>query len=98
MDYGPGGCSRRSPGSKGPGTPVTEAGRDASAAGAPVILERSGQEVGLLAYCDASCGAATYARPGSPGVAALDLNDCCTAIRALQSEVDWVTLQVHWGQ
>ena len=40
----------------------------------------------------------TCAHSGSPGVAALDIDDCCAAIRPLRSDVDWVILQVHWGQ
>ena len=63
-----------------------------------VVLERNGQTIGLLADCDASRGAATSAGPASPGVARLDIDGCCAAIRALRSEVDWVIVQIHWGQ
>jgi poly-gamma-glutamate capsule biosynthesis protein CapA/YwtB (metallophosphatase superfamily) len=98
MDYGPEGMFETIEGLEGAGIAHHGAGHDASAAQAPAILERNGQTIGLLAYCDVSRGSPTYAGPARPGVAALDIDDCCEAIRALRSKVDWVIVQTHWGQ
>ena len=98
MDYGQEGMFETIDRLEGVGIVHHGVGHDASSACTPVILEREGQRIGLLAYCDASCGAATPARPGSPGVAGLDIDGCCAAIRSLRSEVGWVIVQIHWGQ
>ena len=81
MDYGQEGMFETIDRLEGVGIVHRGVGRNASSACTPVILEREGQRIGLLAYCDASCGAATPARPGSPGVAGLDIDGCCAAIR-----------------
>jgi poly-gamma-glutamate capsule biosynthesis protein CapA/YwtB (metallophosphatase superfamily) len=98
MDYGEEGMSETIERLEGVGIAHHGAGRDVNSAQAPAIVERNGQRIGLLAYCDPSCGVTAFAHAGSPGVAALDIDDCCIAIRALRSNVDWVIVQIHWGQ
>ena len=109
MDYGQEGMFETIDRLEGVGIVHHGAGRDAYSAHAPAIVERKGQRIGLLAFCDPSgvdtmpydnvwLRRNTCAHSGSPGVAALDIDDCCAAIRALRSDVDWVIVQIHWGQ
>ncbi len=98
MDYGPAGMAETINSLEGAGIAHHGAGPDADSAHAPVVLERNGLAIGLLAYCDPSSGASMPSGPQRPGVARLDVDACCAAIRALRSAVNHVVVQVHWGQ
>lgn len=79
------------------GIATTGAGADPGEAGAPVIIERNGLRIGLLAACDPSTKPAPPAAPGRPGVLPLDPDLLLPAIDALRPRVDHVLLAVHWG-
>jgi len=78
-------------------------GRDIGEAAAPAIVERCGVRFGMAAFCDHQQDFS--ARPNSPGIAYLDLDDEFAAVAALRSAleplqrvaVDWPILSLHWG-
>jgi poly-gamma-glutamate capsule biosynthesis protein CapA/YwtB (metallophosphatase superfamily) len=80
------------------GLPAVGAGPDEASAAAPVILERGGQTIGLLAYCDVPQDSPLYAGPSTPGVARLEPSQAEEAIRDLRRQADWVIVQLHWGE
>ncbi len=71
----------------GAGTTLEEARR-------PVMLERRGQRLGVLAYCTPGSGAASSRRPG---VCAFDRERVREDLRALRPRVDWLVVHAHWG-
>lgn len=71
-------------------------GRDAAQAAAPLVIERRGVRVGLLAYADRECGA-ILADAGRPGANALDEQRAVTEIEAIRAEVDLLVVSLHWG-
>lgn len=76
------------------------AGRDGDAAWAPVVLERSGARLGVLAACDHQGDFA--AGPARPGVAYFGPGDregrdrLLRAVAGLASRVDHVVVGLHW--
>ena len=79
------------------GIACTGAGTDLAEATAPVVLERRGIRVGLLAACDALTKPAPPATGSSPGIAPLDPDALLAAVDALRPRVDHVVLMLHWG-
>jgi hypothetical protein len=97
MDYGADGIREThaaldSGGIRHGGSGLTEA-----QARAAVHLVRSGQRIGILSYCDVEQKSPLYAMGTSPGVAALNVDQCLKEIRELRPLVDWVIIQLHWG-
>lgn len=79
------------------------AGRDLTEAMAPVVFERGGLRLGLVAYCDHQADFA--ARADAPGTAYLDLEEEAGVRERLRADadrlralgVDWPVLSLHWG-
>lgn len=71
-------------------------GDNRDAAARPLILERNGKRVALLAFCDypPHSFAATASRPGT---AWLDEKRVIRAIKDARRQVDFVLLYLHWG-
>lgn len=70
-------------------------GVNAEEAYSPVLLERGGLRLALLAY-DVT-GAGFPALDDAPGVASFDLAIAGEAIRAARKKADVVVVQLHWG-
>jgi poly-gamma-glutamate capsule biosynthesis protein CapA/YwtB (metallophosphatase superfamily) len=85
------------------GIGVAGAGRNASEALAPVIIDCRGTRLGMAGFCDHQSDFAAQA--DRPGIAWLNLDDEPAALarwRAAlatlrQAEVDWPILSLHWG-
>jgi poly-gamma-glutamate synthesis protein (capsule biosynthesis protein) len=75
----------------------TGAGADLAEATAPIIIERRGIRIGLLAACDPLTKPAPAATASSAGIAPLDPEQLLTAVDALRPQVDHVILMLHWG-
>jgi len=97
MDYGPQGLAETLAHLQDAGLSSGGAGITAVAARAPLLLERQGQRVGVLAYCAVTQKSPLFAGPTTPGVAAWQLADCLREVRALRSQVEWLIVQLHWG-
>ena len=98
MDYGPEGLAETCDKLDVAGIAHAGAGDNNGAACAPAILNHNGHTIGLLAYCDVWQVSPLYARERSPGVAPLRVSDCVAQIQELRRQVDWVIVQLHWGQ
>jgi poly-gamma-glutamate capsule biosynthesis protein CapA/YwtB (metallophosphatase superfamily) len=72
-------------------------GTSEPAAQQPKIVKRRGLSVGMLAYCDVEQSSALYAGPDQPGVARFQPDSACRSIAELKASVDWVIVQIHWG-
>jgi hypothetical protein len=97
MDFGPGGLAETMSRLDEAGIPHVGAGPDNDSAVAPLVLERRGQAVGLLSFCDVEQSSPLYATCDGPGVAALKTDEAVRAVRELRPRVDWVVVQLHWG-
>jgi len=73
------------------------AGRDHAEACAPRFVQVDHRRVGFLARSSVVVSARTYAAPGVPGVAFLDVPETCRAIEECRTKCDIVVLLVHWG-
>jgi len=74
------------------------AGDDLAEATAPLVLERPGGRVAMLAGVDESSGPSHLAGPGRFGVAPLDMDRLTGQIRELRDSVQHVVVSLHWGQ
>ena len=97
MDFGPEGLSETCAKLDEVGIAHVGAGKNLDEATSPVILERKGHRVGILAFCDVEQISPLYAGPQTAGVASLDLDRCIESVRDLRSHVDWLVVQLHWG-
>lgn len=79
------------------GIACTGAGADLAEATAPIVIERHGIRIGLLAACDPLTKPAPPATATSAGVAPLDPEALLTAVDTLRPQVDHVILMLHWG-
>ena len=79
------------------GIACTGAGAHLAEATAPIVLERRGVRVGLLAACDPLTKPAPAATETAAGIAPLDPEPLLAAVDALRPEVDHVILMLHWG-
>jgi len=72
------------------------AGLDLEEALEPVVLEVSGQKIGLLGFGweEAMC---VYARKNRPGVAPLRKDTILKSINQLKESVDLIVVNTHWG-
>src|SRR5262249_22401994 len=98
MDYGAAGMTETRASLDAAGIAFTGAGSDAAEALAPVVLHRREQSIGVLAFCLVEQKSHLYAGPSTPGVARLEIDDAVRRIRDLRSRVDWVVVQLHWGE
>lgn len=97
MDFGPGGLAETISQLDAAGIPHVGAGLDDVSAASPLVLERRGQSVGLLSFCDVEQSSPLYATSHAPGVAAFRIDEAVRAVRELRPRVDWVVVQLHWG-
>jgi Bacterial capsule synthesis protein PGA_cap len=97
MDYGPQGLADTQAALDAAGIRHAGAGKDAAAASAPVLLHRSGQTIGVLAFCLVEQKSPLYAGPANPGVALFSVEEAVRSIQELRPRVDWLIVQVHWG-
>ena len=72
------------------------AGKDARAAEAPLIVERNGLRIAVLAWTAVRCEGMIH-RPDAPGVAVLDAARAAAAVRAARQHTDLVICLLHWG-
>jgi poly-gamma-glutamate synthesis protein (capsule biosynthesis protein) len=79
------------------GIACTGAGADIRQATRPIITERRGIRVGLLAACDPLTKPAPAATSRTAGIAPLAPADLLAAVDALRPQVDHVILMLHWG-
>lgn len=98
MDFGPEGMAETCDKLDAVGIAHAGAGNDGKAACEPATLIRNGQIIGLLAYCDVEQDSPLYAGQNRPGVAPLRLPACLQQVRELRPHVDWLIVQLHWGQ
>lgn len=98
MDFGPDGLSDTLNQLHASGRATVGAGAEEALARAPLVLHRRGQRIGLLAWCAVTQKSPLFAGPCTPGVAELRLETCLRDVRALRAQVDWLIIQVHWGQ
>ena len=97
LDFGAEGLADTQAALDAAGVAHVGAGRDLSAAVAPVVLRRNGQTIGLLAFCLVEQNSPLYAGHDSPGVAVFDVDAAVQSVRALRPSVDWLIVQIHWG-
>lgn len=71
-------------------------GTDAASAAAPLVLERNGLRLGLLAFTDIF-NADLNGAADRPTVQAFDPEEAAEAVRALRPSVDVLVVSVHWG-
>jgi poly-gamma-glutamate synthesis protein (capsule biosynthesis protein) len=98
MDYGVAGMEETRAALDAAGIPFTGAGTDAAASLAPVVLHRQEQSIGVLSFCLVEQKSHLFAGRSTPGVAPLEVADAVGRIRDLRSRVDWVVVQLHWGE
>ncbi len=98
MDFGPDGLAETCDKLDAAGIAYAGAGNHRRAACSPAVLTRNGLAIGLLAYCDVDQDSALYADERSPGVAPARLDSCLRQICELRPHVDWLIIQLHWGQ
>jgi len=72
----------------------TGAGKNLKEAKKPLILEKNGIKVGILAYCKKGIYSAGIRKPGS---AQLKVDEVCSDIKKLKESVNHVVISVHWG-
>ncbi len=70
------------------------AGLNETEANQPVILERRGRRIGLLAYCKTGAFSARGDRLGS---AEIRPDNVIPAVARLKEQADWVIVSLHWG-
>lgn len=97
LDYGPEGLTDTLGHLKAAGIEALGAGLDLESAARPLILERNGIRLGVLAACHLSTKPNIATAAGEPGVAPLDPELLLPAIAALRPQVDHVILLLHWG-
>jgi poly-gamma-glutamate synthesis protein (capsule biosynthesis protein) len=79
------------------GIACTGAGADLTEATTPLVIERRGIRIGLLAACDPLTKPAPAATADTAGIAPLDPEQLLAAVDALRPQVDHVILMLHWG-
>jgi poly-gamma-glutamate synthesis protein (capsule biosynthesis protein) len=97
MDFGAGALAETRQLLRDAGIACTGAGADLTEATAPIIIERRGIRIGLLAACDPLTKPAAAATRTSAGIAPLEPEPLLAAVDALRSQVDHVILMLHWG-
>ncbi|MCK6529259.1 CapA family protein [Myxococcota bacterium] len=97
MDYGLEGLLETRERLERAGIRAFGAGRDAAEAREPLILERNGVRIGVLAYREKTDKGRVYAGKERGGVAALTEGAVARDVRALKRRVDFVVVYPHWG-
>ena len=98
MDFGPSGLADSIRCLNDAGIEHCGGGSDELSARSPSILEIRGQRIAIHGFCDVEQRSPLYAGPQTAGVARLTEEACLHSIRAIREQVDWVILQLHWGQ
>lgn len=98
LDFGPQGLADTGTHLAAAELPLVGAGIDDTAARQPLLLERRGQTIGLLGCCAVEQKSPLFAGVGSAGVAAFDVERCIHDVHALRPRVDWLIVQLHWGE
>ena len=76
----------------------TGAGINLEQATRPVIIEKNGVRLGVLAYTMIFPEGWWVAGPSNPGIASgHDLNGMIAGVKALRSQVDLLVVSIHWG-
>lgn len=65
---------------------------------APVIVEKDGISVGILARCDVPIDSPFYASDAYRGIAPVDLDQLARAIEELKGRVTVIAAYLHWGK
>jgi len=94
MDWGYEGIKTTQNILKRKGILFTGAGKNLEEAKKPLILEKNGIKVGILAYCKNGIYSAGIKKPGS---AQLKVVDVCSDINKLKELVNHIIISVHWG-
>jgi poly-gamma-glutamate synthesis protein (capsule biosynthesis protein) len=97
MDFGAGALAETRELLRQAGIAFTGAGANLAEATTPIIIERRGIRIGLLAACDPLTKPAPAASATAAGVAPLDAEPLLAAVDALRPRVDHVVLMLHWG-
>ncbi|MEW5953242.1 MAG: CapA family protein [Bacillota bacterium] len=76
----------------------TGAGSSREAAARPVIVEKNGVVVGVLAYTMIFPEGWWVAGPANPGIASgHDINGMVADVSSLREQVDFLVVSIHWG-
>jgi poly-gamma-glutamate capsule biosynthesis protein CapA/YwtB (metallophosphatase superfamily) len=97
MDYGPEGLRSTMHALTDAGIQFVGAGLDSTQACAPALLDIGGVRLACLGRTSVIVEAPTRAGRGTPGIAWLDQDETCSAIRRCRQQADLVLLLVHWG-
>jgi hypothetical protein len=99
MDYGGDSLAITRAGLRRRNVATVGTGGNLAEAGSPVIIERKGTKVGVLAYASTHHWVGAYAAGlASPGVAPLEIQEVEGAVKELAGEVDCVVVSMHWGK
>jgi poly-gamma-glutamate synthesis protein (capsule biosynthesis protein) len=94
MDHGPEGLRSTIAAVDGQGLARVGAGETLAAARTPLVLERKGRKIGILAYTSSS---STWADVDRPGAAPMRDDIVEADLRSLRDRVDLVVLSLHFG-
>jgi poly-gamma-glutamate synthesis protein (capsule biosynthesis protein) len=97
MDYGPEALAETRANLERAGIGVLGAGSDREEATRPLVLERNGLRIGLIAACHASTKPAPPATTERAGIAPLEAEALIAAVAELKARVDHVIVLPHWG-
>jgi poly-gamma-glutamate synthesis protein (capsule biosynthesis protein) len=97
MDFGPEGLEETIRALDAAGVSRVGAGRTRTEAAAPLHLQVGGHHVAVLARTSVVVSAPGYVAGDTPGVAFLDVDETCAAIRRARANGGFVVLVLHWG-
>jgi hypothetical protein len=97
MDYGPSGMYQTLGALDKAGICHVGAGRTIQEANAPLLLERAGEKIAILARSSVIVRSPCYASERQPGAAFLDEEELITNLRECKGVADIVILLIHWG-
>jgi len=95
-DWGPEGFADELALLREDGIPFFGGGDNGAAAAKPLIVEKQGKRIALLAFCDYPPHSFA-ATSGRPGTAWLDEKTVIRAIKDARRQADYVLLYLHWG-
>lgn len=72
-------------------------GANIDEASQPLVIERSGVRVGLMAFSCLSTNGLNYATPDGPGVAPLSMAILRSRLASVRPRVDCLLVYLHWG-
>ncbi len=94
MDFGAGGLRTTMAALESEGIAYAGAGENIEEARRPVVVERGGMRIGLIAR---AVGRRHAAGPASPGVAPLDESEILESVKRLSDENDALVVSLHFG-